>query len=210
MSINENNIEIIPFPTEEFMNNTGLFWQYPVITEKTFYLQNKKDPYCLIIPWATIIDFGFNLSNLFKIIDNYKNKSNSNNYYTCCQHIYYRKIIPICKLLGICKIYSPHKVKGLDFIEDIEILPCPLYAVNYEDDTRNSTFKNIDFELGFYFVHSYFFQPLSSNNILGTTFYGEEFTSAVFNDNIFGVQFHPEKSQAYGINFLKRFLEWQL
>ena len=36
--------------------------------------------------------------------------------------------------------------ENTDIINDIEILPCPLYAVNYEDDTRNSTFKNIDFE----------------------------------------------------------------
>jgi glutamine amidotransferase len=66
-------------------------------------------------------------------------------------------------------------------------------------------FKDIDIELGFYFVHSYYFKTLNSNNILGTTFYGEEFTSAVFNENIFGVQFHPEKSHSNGIQLLSNF-----
>jgi glutamine amidotransferase len=76
---------------------------------------------------------------------------------------------------------------------------------NVVPQIKHDLFNKIDIELGFYFVHSYFFQPLSSNNILGTTFYGEEFTSAVFNDNIFGVQFHPEKSHSNGIQLLSNF-----
>jgi glutamine amidotransferase len=76
---------------------------------------------------------------------------------------------------------------------------------NVVPQIKHDLFDKIDIELGFYFVHSYFFQPLSSNNILGTTFYGEEFTSAVFNDNIFGVQFHPEKSHSNGIQLLSNF-----
>jgi len=76
---------------------------------------------------------------------------------------------------------------------------------NVVPQIKHDLFNKIDIELGFYFVHSYFFQPLSSDNILGTTFYGEEFTSAVFNDNIFGVQFHPEKSHSNGIQLLSNF-----
>lgn len=76
---------------------------------------------------------------------------------------------------------------------------------NVVPQIKHDLFNKIDIELGFYFVHSYFFQPLSSNNILGSTFYGEEFTSAVFNENIFGVQFHPEKSHSNGIQLLSNF-----
>ena len=76
---------------------------------------------------------------------------------------------------------------------------------NVKPQINHDLFNKIDIELGFYFVHSYFFQPLSSNNILGTTIYGEEFTSAVFNDNIFGVQFHHEKSHSNGIQLLSNF-----
>jgi glutamine amidotransferase len=76
---------------------------------------------------------------------------------------------------------------------------------NVVPQIKHDLFNKIDIELGFYFVHSYFFQPFSTNNILGTTIYGEEFTSAVFNDNIFGVQFHPEKSHSNGILLLSNF-----
>jgi glutamine amidotransferase len=68
-------------------------------------------------------------------------------------------------------------------------------------------FNDLDYELGFYFVHSYYFETEDSRNILSTSIYGEEFASAVFNNNIFGMQFHPEKSHSNGIQLLKNFAE---
>ena len=47
----------------------------------------------------------------------------------------------------------------------------------------------------FYFVHSYFFKASFDKNIIATTTYGDNFTSAVNKENIYGVQFHPEKSK---------------
>ena len=61
-----------------------------------------------------------------------------------------------------------------------------------------------------YFLHSYHFDATDNADVLATTDHGGRLVAAVGRDNILGVQFHPEKSQAYGINFLKRFLEWQL
>ncbi len=61
-----------------------------------------------------------------------------------------------------------------------------------------------------YFLHSYHFDAANADDVLATTDHGGTLVAAVGRDNIMGVQFHPEKSQAYGINFLKRFLEWQL
>ncbi len=58
-----------------------------------------------------------------------------------------------------------------------------------------------------YFLHSYHFDA-ASHDVLATTSHGSSLVAAVGKDNIIGVQFHPEKSQAYGINFLKCFLEW--
>ena len=61
-----------------------------------------------------------------------------------------------------------------------------------------------------YFLHSYHFDAADAADVLATTDHGGTLVAAVGRDNIMGVQFHPEKSQAYGINFLKRLLEWQL
>ena len=57
----------------------------------------------------------------------------------------------------------------------------------------------------FYFVHSYHMVCNDTASILGTSHYGYEFASAVYRDNIIGVQFHPEKSHKYGAQFLSNF-----
>ena len=60
----------------------------------------------------------------------------------------------------------------------------------------------------FYFVHSYFPQPGDAALAQGTTEYGVPFTCAVARDNIFAVQFHPEKSQTSGLQLLANFVAW--
>ncbi|BBC74327.1 imidazole glycerol phosphate synthase, glutamine amidotransferase subunit [Altererythrobacter sp. B11] len=59
-----------------------------------------------------------------------------------------------------------------------------------------------------YFLHSYVFQPENGHDIAAMTDHGGGLVAAVARDNIMGVQFHPEKSQRYGLAFLSRFLEW--
>ena len=61
----------------------------------------------------------------------------------------------------------------------------------------------------FYFVHSYFPQPEIRSLTAGESVYGAPFTCAVARDNIFAVQFHPEKSHAAGLRLLANFLAWQ-
>jgi glutamine amidotransferase len=60
----------------------------------------------------------------------------------------------------------------------------------------------------FYFVHSYYFNALDSNDILASTRYESEFSSAVEKGNISGVQFHPEKSHKFGMKLLKNFVDF--
>ena len=59
----------------------------------------------------------------------------------------------------------------------------------------------------FYFLHSYYFSTDSTDGILAETEYGGRFASAVNNQMIFGVQFHPEKSHHWGVQLLKNFAE---
>ena len=58
-----------------------------------------------------------------------------------------------------------------------------------------------------YFNHSYYCQPQNSSDVIATTEYGLQYACAVQHKNIFGVQFHPEKSQTVGLQILKNFLE---
>lgn len=60
----------------------------------------------------------------------------------------------------------------------------------------------------FYYVHSYYVAPEDGSIIAGSSEYPARFTSAVARDNIFAVQFHPEKSQHAGLQLLKNFIHW--
>jgi glutamine amidotransferase len=60
-----------------------------------------------------------------------------------------------------------------------------------------------------YYLHSYAFEVADPADVLATTEHGASVTAAVGRDNVVGVQFHPEKSQAYGLAFLERFLAWR-
>jgi glutamine amidotransferase len=66
-------------------------------------------------------------------------------------------------------------------------------------------FKGIPDGGFFYFVHSYYVQPEDESVIAATTEYGLRFTSVLWRDNLFACQFHPEKSQALGLQLLKNF-----
>ena len=122
----------------EELKKYKIFWQYPVITEKTFYLQNKENPIYAGIPWATILDKNYNITIIAKIL---KPLMNEFYYVTCCQHIRFRQLFQLFKYLNIRTVYSPHKTIGEDELLGIKIEPCPLYAVNVEDESRNKEFK---------------------------------------------------------------------
>jgi len=61
-------------------------------------------------------------------------------------------------------------------------------------------------ETDYYFVHSYYFECNKEENVLAETLYGINFASIVNKENIYGVQFHPEKSSTQGLNILKDFI----
>ena len=65
--------------------------------------------------------------------------------------------------------------------------------------------KNLN-EKDFYFVHSYIYENINQENILGLTTYGKNFPSIINKGNIYGVQFHPEKSHKNGLKLIKNFI----
>ena len=70
---------------------------------------------------------------------------------------------------------------------------------------KNKLLNKLDKHSSFYFLHSYYLYPKDQNNIIAETNYGGLFTSAISKHNIYGVQFHPEKSHNCGIQLLKNF-----
>ena len=75
--------------------------------------------------------------------------------------------------------------------------------INHSD----ALLKGIDASSKFYFVHSFVVEPSCKSDVLATTEYGQSFCSIAKKQNIYGVQFHPEKSHKSGMQLLKNFCE---
>jgi len=105
----------------------------------------------------------------------------------------------------------PGNVSHFDITNDAngERLKVPHMGWNQVNQTlAHPLWNNIEQDSRFYFVHSYFVSPNDANVTAATTAYPDDFTSAVHKDNVFAVQFHPEKSQHVGLQLLKNFLAW--
>lgn len=76
---------------------------------------------------------------------------------------------------------------------------------NVNPTAGHKLFEGLESESRFYFLHSYYFQCVCDDDVMSTTEYGGKFASAVGHENIFGVQFHPEKSHHGGVCLLQNF-----
>jgi imidazole glycerol-phosphate synthase subunit HisH len=84
--------------------------------------------------------------------------------------------------------------------------PLPHMGWNTVRPVRNvDLFAGVDLSIGYYFLHSYYFSCERPEDVLAVAEYGTEFACAVHHENVFGVQFHPEKSHQAGIQLLKNF-----
>ena len=79
---------------------------------------------------------------------------------------------------------------------------------NVKIEKKHVLFSGIEDKQFFYFVHS--FVASSTETIITTTHYGEEFVSSLATENIFATQFHPEKSGEIGLKFLENFINWKI
>lgn len=75
-------------------------------------------------------------------------------------------------------------------------------------EEKKNLFKGVKDKSFFYFAHSYYCQPKDKSAVLSSTNYGVDFVSSLHKDNIWGVQFHPEKSQKLGLKVFNNFLNW--
>ena len=107
-------------------------------------------------------------------------------------------------------IIPGHVVRFPDALQDSNgnTLKIPHMGWNQVHQVQHPLWENIPQDSRFYFVHSYYAKPDVSSVIAGTAEYPDAFACALAQDNIFAVQFHPEKSQAVGLQLLKNFLHW--
>ncbi len=126
-------------------------------------------------------------------------------------------------ILGIClgmqlltNSSEEGKEKGLGWIDadtkkfklEDESLAIPHMGWNKVYPTSaDGLFQGLDEKNRFYFVHSYHVVCHSESNVLATADYGTKFTCSIHRNNIYGVQFHPEKSHKFGMRLLKNFGE---
>ena len=130
-------------------------------------------------------------------------------------------------IFGICvgmqlfaKIgYESEETKGFGWIDGVvkkinninKTLKLPHMGWNQIEFKKDFLlFSGIENKSHMYFVHSYEFLTKEKNCIVATTNYGNSIIVAVAKDNIFGTQFHPEKSQKNGLKLLENFLKWEI
>ena len=92
--------------------------------------------------------------------------------------------------------------------KDGNTLKIPHMGWNQVHQAQDPLWANIPQDSRFYFVHSYYAKPDNTSVIAGTSDYPNAFACALAHQNLFAVQFHPEKSQSVGLQLLKNFLQW--
>lgn len=176
-----------------------------IITSDKNEIANAKK---LILPGVGSFDTGMSNLSALGIIDILNHK------------VIYEKI----PVLGIClgmqllsKSSEEGKLPGLGWIDSVtkrfnfintREYKIPHIGWNFIKVRKESKLlKNMYDDPRFYFVHSFYLAANDTNDILASSTYELEFTSAIERDNILGVQFHPEKSHKFGMALLKNFVE---
>ena len=126
-------------------------------------------------------------------------------------------------ILGVClglQLFTNHSEEG--FVEGLGLINAMTVKFNFSKSymnlkvphmgwnnarfvKENPLFNSEEKDVFFYFVHSYYIQCLEDDIVLCTTEYGFEFTSAIWKENLYGTQYHPEKSHSAGLKLLENF-----
>lgn len=163
----------------------------------------------LILPGVGAFDYGMGRLDEAGLID-------------ALNHVAHQKRIPILGIcLGMqlmCRMSEEGKRPGLNWVdaevkrfvfpEEQQHLKVPHMGWNNLQIAReNPIVVPEDERQRFYFVHSYFVRCNDASDVLATSHFGHDFVASFNKSNLYGVQFHPEKSHRYGLALMKRFGE---
>jgi len=179
------------------------------ITNKSAHISNNKTDILnakkLILPGQGSFDYGMSQLESLEIKKTILDKVLND----------HTPILGIClgmQLFGNYGYENDSKTEGLNLIKgEIKKIPSKvkLPHIGWNEVKfvkKDKVFENIKNNKDFYFVHSYYFDCLNKTDILATTDYNFKFPSIVKKKNIYGFQFHPEKSLTNGLNLLNNFL----
>jgi len=111
-------------------------------------------------------------------------------------------------LQGSVRHFSRHPIH-IDSIDRAARYKVPHMGWNNVKQTRSHPlWRGIADNARFYFVHSYYVESANQQQVMGQCEYGNCFTAAAANENLFATQFHPEKSQYAGLRLLRNFVNW--
>ncbi len=179
------------------------------ISNKSAVISNNKDDILnskkIILPGQGSFDYGMSQLNNLEIKKIILEKILNG----------HTPILGIClgmQLLGNYGYENNLKTEGLGLISgEIKKIPTKIKLphIGWNEvkfKKKDKVFKKIKNNKDFYFVHSYYFDCKNKDEILGTTYYDFNFPSIIRRNNIYGFQFHPEKSLNNGLNLLNNFL----
>ena len=206
MSINKLDVVVVDYKT----GNVDSVLKAISMANKTVELSDKKDVILsakkIILPGQGSFDYGMEqLLNLDLV-----------NIIT--EQVTLKKIpvLGIClgmQILADIGYENQKKTKGLGLIKgEVKKIPTNLKLphVGWNEvliKKEDRIFSEIEDKKDFYFVHSYYFDCFNQEEVLSTTNYDFNFPSIVGRDNIYGFQFHPEKSLKNGLKLLNNFLK---
>ncbi len=104
--------------------------------------------------------------------------------------------------------WIPGRVRAFRNTAGAADMPVPHMGWNdVQPSSGHALFRGMESDARFYFLHSYYFEAAQPQHAIAQASYGIDFNCAVQSGNVYGVQFHPEKSHHFGVNLLKNFAE---
>jgi glutamine amidotransferase len=123
-----------------------------------------------------------------------------------------KNFLGICLGMQLIAEYGnePERCKGLDWIKgEVKKIDAPHLRIPHmgwnDIEIKNATYFNGIISNDFYFIHSYHFEVIDTNDISSYVNYGDKLVSSIQHENIFATQFHPEKSQDSGLQLLRNY-----